>query len=489
MAVIGAGAGGLAAAIDLSRQGCAVTVIDRAPKPGGKMRNLDVNGKPIAAGPTVFTMRWVFDGLFSDADTALEQRLNLSEASVLARHAWTDGDRLDLHASIDDSVRAIAEFSGPTDASAYRRFCGESQGIYDTLRDTFMGAQRPNPLSLTHRVGLSRIHKLLQTLPHVSLWSRLSKHFEDPRLVQLFARYSTYVGSSPFQAPATLMLIAHVEQSGVWLVDGGMSAVAQAMVTLAEERGTRLHFGDGVDEITTANGAVNGVVLDSGETLPVDAVVYNGDYTALNQSLLPAAMRSKIPSRKVNQRGLSAITWCIDGTTRGFPMAFHNVLFADDYHREFGDIFNHQRITPRPTVYICAQDRNGGPAISDNERMLMLINAPANGDTEAWPESVLESWYQRACELCEQCGLTLSADRQNRLATSPKDFHQRFPASGGSLYGGASQGMWSSFSRPGARAPIRGLYLAGGTVHPGPGVPMATLSGRLAAAALMADQL
>ncbi len=200
--VIGAGMGGLAAAADLARRGAAVTVLERAAAPGGKMREVMVGGSPIDGGPTVFTMRWIFDGLFADAGASLEAALPLQKADILARHAWRAGGRLDLFADITRSADAIGDFAGAAEARGYRAFCARSADIFRTLRGSFIAAERPSPLDLVKRVGITNIAALIRTAPMKTLWEALGEHFRDPRLRQLFGRYATYCGCSPWLAPS-----------------------------------------------------------------------------------------------------------------------------------------------------------------------------------------------------------------------------------------------------------------------------------------------
>jgi 1-hydroxycarotenoid 3,4-desaturase len=476
--VIGAGVGGLAAAADLARRGADVRVLERAATPGGKMRQVEVDGTAIDAGPTVFTMRWIFESLFTDAGRRIEDFLTLHPAETLARHAWRQGGELDLFADIDRAADAIADFAGPRDAQGYRDFCARGADIFRTLRDSFIGAQRPSPVDLARRVGLTHLDALWRTAPFTTFWSALGKHFEDVRLRQLFGRYATYVGSSPFLAPATLMLIAHVEQEGVWLVEGGMRRVADALQALGEANGARYRFNAHVQEIFVQNGRAAGVVLADGERIDADAIIFNGDASALAVGKLGAGVVTAAPAVTAPNRSLSAVTWCIRARAAGFPLLHHNVFFAEDYEAEFSNIFTDRRITAWPTVYVCAQDRGATDAPVDGpERLLLLINAPADGDTQAFDTRLYAS---RTWTLLRDCGLELTTEAS--VATGPDGFEALFPASGGALYGRANHGSMASFARPGAASAIPGLYLAGGSVHPGAGIPMAAMSGRLAAA-------
>ncbi len=482
--VVGAGMGGLAAACDLARQGFDVTVCDKAKAPGGKMRRVDAGGAAIDAGPTVFTMRHIFEGLFRDAGENLTDHIDLVPAELLARHAWRAGGRLDLFADRARSEAAIGDFAGAAAARGYRAFCSRSAEIYKTLSGSFIEASRPSPLDLVSRVGVKGLPALIRTAPTKTLWDALATYFPDPRLRQLFGRYATYVGSSPWLAPATLMLIAHVEQDGVWMVRGGINRVALALQNLAQRQGAVFKYDTEVSQVLMEGGRVAGVTLSDGERLAADAVVFNGDISALPDSQRP------VPATTPRERSLSAVTWCLSARSSGFPLAHHNVFFAEDYEAEFAAIFRRRRIASAPTVYLCAQDRGEAAEHVEGtpERLLALINAPADGDTTGFDAATIMDLQQRSFRLMEACGLSIDIREEARVVTTPGDFNRLFPATGGALYGRANHGMTGSFRRAGARGLVPGLYLAGGSVHPGPGIPMATMSGRLAAAALIEDR-
>lgn len=480
--IIGAGAGGLAAACDHAREGLDVVVIERAAAEGGKMRQVEVNGARIDAGPTVFTMRWVFEQLFADAGQSFGSAVSLTPAHLLARHGWTDGSRLDLHADVDTSVEEISRFAGAGEARAFRQFMSDCRSVHDTLQHTFMAAQKPGPVSLALRVG--NLSRLLTLRPFDRYWDVLKRTFSDARLQQLFGRYSTYVGSSPFLAPATLMLIAHVEQQGVWIPEGGMHGVAQAMRRLAESQGARFRFGEEASEVLLENSRTSAVRLKGGEVIPADAVIFNGDTNALASGLLGAPASRAAGSMAPAPRSLSAATWCARAKAEGFPLAYHSVLFGPDYRGEFDAIFRERSISRMPTVYICAQDRVQSQAAEGPERLLILVNAPAMSDLRADDAA---SARDAALRTMQACGLDIAGGLSPAVQTAPQDFDALFPGSAGALYGAANHSPFASFTRPGAASAIPGLYFAGGSAHPGPGVPMATLSGRLAAERLLAD--
>ncbi len=482
--VIGGGIGGLVAALDLARQGVDVTLLERAAALGGKMRRVTVDGRQLDAGPTVFTMRHVFDSIFADAGTSVDAHLTLRPASVLARHAWSDTARLDLFADTARSAEAIGDFAGAAEARGFLAFCAQARRVYQTLDTTFIQGALPTPFSLARRVG--NLGDLLAIKPFQSMWSAIGDHLHDPRLRQLFGRYATYCGSSPFLAPATLMLVAHVEQQGVWLVEGGMHRLAAALADLVRANGATIRLEAPVDEVLVTAGRASGVRLASGETLAADAVVVNADPAALAAGLLGGPVRTATPSMPPETRSLSALTWATVAHAEGFPLLRHNVFFSHDYAAEFADLAQ-ERLPGNPTVYICAQDRDDTDTPPDGpERLLCLVNAPAIGDRRGLTPAEIAECTERSFALLRRCGLTLH--RKETVITGPADFHRLFPGTGGALYGPAVHGSMATFRRPGSRTKIPGLYLAGGSTHPGAGVPMAALSGRLAASALMADR-
>ncbi len=486
--IVGAGVAGLVSAFELAARGLQVTVIERAAAPGGKMRQLAIGGAPIDSGPTVFTMRFVFDELFAAAGQNFADHVQLRPLDILARHAWDDETRLDLFADEARTVEAIGAFAGTAEALRYRGFCRDTKQIYDILEAPFLRAAQPSLGGLLSSGGFRGLLRLPRIKPFSSMWSALSNYFHDPRLRQLFGRYATYCGSSPFKAPATLMLVAHVEREGVWSLEGGMHQLAQALAAAAQRLGATIRYGAEVSEVLTAGGRARGVRLGSGERLAADAVIVNADVAAVADGRFGAGLSRAAARIAPEARSLSAMTWSLRAATAGFQLSRHNVFFSRDYAAEFEDIFARDSVPREPTVYVCAQDREGGSALdSASENLLVLINAPANGDRHNYDAAESEQCAQRAFGVLRRCGLRIDRHPELTQVTTPADFNRLFPATGGALYGRHSHGWTASFQRPGSRTRIPGLYLAGGSTHPGPGVPMAALSGRSAAASLIAD--
>ncbi len=481
--VIGAGVGGLSAALRVAGAGLDVLVVERHTAVGGKMRAVELDGRSIDVGPTVLTMRPVLDGLFDAVGLSRPEYVGLRPLDRLARHLWSDGSRLDLFVDEDRSARAIEAFAGTREADGYRRFCAHGRALLDALEGPFLGHEPDGVVGLVRRVGLRRIGALARIDWRASMWSGLAKFFQDPRLRQLFARYATYYGSSPFLAPTILDLIAQVEQRGVWVVDGGMIELARGLQRAIETKGGTVRLGCGATRLVEGRHGVAEVELADGTRVSPRAVVWNGEPAALAEGTVGPDARTVTPA-STERRSLSANTWAIVGEVDGVDLDFHNVAFSDDYRREFDEL-DDGRAPTEPTVYVCAQDRGPGAARSIGaERLFCLTNAPPLDRGEASEESRCRA---AMLERLARCGVTLRFEPRKVHATTNAGFAEAFPCSHGALYGPATHGVWAPFRRPPSRTEWRNLHMVGGSLHPGAGVPMVMLGGISAATRILAD--
>ncbi len=500
--VIGAGIGGLAAALRLSAAGVPVMVCERADGPGGKMRTVPSPAGPVDAGPTVLTMRAVFDDLFHAAGARIEDHVTLHRQDILARHWWRDGSTLDLHADPEASAAAVQDFAGAQAAREFRDFSARAARLFAAFDGPMMQTAKPSLPALTRRV--MREPALIPLMaPNRTLAQMLAGHFADPRLAQLFGRYATYVGGSPYKAPALLALIWQAEAAGVWVVDGGMHALARAVAGLAGARGAVFRYGAEVQEITRDGaGRACGLRLAGGETIPAAAVLFNGDPRALGLGLLGRSVRAAGSGPLRADRSLSARVWAfgaratgaLAGDTAAGGLAHHNVFFGGDPDTEFAEL-RAGRIPRDPTLYVCAEDRGKPAPLPGIERFEIIMNAaPLATPTGAagrpqgpfGPEEH-DQCHTRTFDTLERFGLTFDPVPGHPALTTPRGFDTLFPGSAGSLYGQSPHGLTAALSRPTARSAVAGLYLAGGGTHPGAGVPMAAISGRHAAEAILTD--
>lgn len=481
--IIGAGIGGLAAALRLAHKGLRVTVLERLATPGGKMRTVPSVAGPVDAGPTVLTMKPVFEALFADVGLRLADHVTLEPQDILARHFWADGTRLDLMADHDASLKNVRDAFGPRAADEFDAFSARAKALFDAFEAPMMHTPKPRLAAMTACV--LRNPRLIPAMaPHRSLGRSLRDQFTDPRLAQLFARYATYVGGLPDASPALLALVWQAERAGVWHVRGGMHALARAIADRAAAFGAEFHYNTQVTQIDRHQGRVCSVQTN-GATIKADAVLFNGDPAALSSGLLGSDVGTVVSKAAVTPRSLSATVLSFAAIPSGVDLAGHNVFFAHDPHTEYAPLAQGKPQTD-PTLYVCAQDRfNGTP--TGPERFEIILNQPATDATGPTDQKESTLCHSMILERLHQFGLSFDPAPTLRSVTMPQDFAALFPASAGALYGRSPHGMMAAFKRPTARTAVAGLYLTGGGAHPGAGVPMATLSARHAAAAILRD--
>ncbi len=485
--IVGAGFGGLSAAVRLASRGVAVTVVEAQPYPGGKARQVPSDLGPVDAGPTVLTLRREFEDLFQAAGTRLDEHVTLIAQPLLARHWWPDGSSLDLFSDPDRTAEAIAHWGGARAAADFRVFDAITARAFAAFAGPVMQAARP-------RIG----GVALAMLGHPRIWPMINRtlarelevRFAEPRLRQLFGRYATYVGGVPALSPAILGVIWQAERQGVWAVKGGMHHLAQVLADLAQQAGADIMLGQSVQRIVTDQGRTTGVELADGTHIPASHVVFNGDPAALHAGLLGADLRRALPHSATQKRSHSAQVWAfaakVAGPAFGPPLVHHNVLFSSDPHSEYAPL-QAGRMQTDPTLYICAEDRVEGPAPTGPERFEIILNAPPLPDMGTADSEEYDTCRTLTATQLSRFGLTFDPFPQPRSLSTQQTLARLFPASAGAIYGLSPHGPMASFRRPHAGTAIRGLYLAGGGAHPGAGVPMATRSGRHAAEAIMAD--
>ena len=489
--VIGAGLGGLSAAIHLASAGKQVVVLEQNATPGGKMGEVRLDGFRWDTGPSVITMRPVLEELFHGAGRKLEDYLELQAVDPLTRYFYPDGAVLDARRELPEMLRQIEKIE-ERDVEGYLRFLAYAARLHRITGDVFIYNQPPTwrsfldvPLLDIPRVdGLRSMHQAQQSF------------VRSPHLQQLLGRFATYVGASPYLAPATLNVIAHVElNGGVWYPRGGIYRIAEAYTQLAQELGVEIHTNVTVAGIELAGSRVRGVRLSGGERMAASALVANIDVATVYEQLLPPlpAVRRRLQKLRRQEPSCSGFALLLGVRGEHPQLAHHNIFFSADYRAEFEHIFHEGRPPAEPTIYVAITSRSTPEdAPPGCENWFVLVNAPALGtgwdwetETTAYTEIILERLAQLTSP---QPGYDLGANLMAQKTLTPVDIARLTGARGGALYGASSNNRWAAFRRPHNRcAEVQGLYFAGGTAHPGGGVPMVTLSGKVASRMVLED--
>jgi phytoene desaturase len=477
--VIGAGLGGLATATLLAKHGHDVTILERSTAPGGKMGRTTIDGCTFDTGPSLITMPFVLDAFFRHTGTSLHEQLDLIRVDPACHYRWTDGSRLDVPFDHDAVADAVAHLS-PDDVEPMRRYLEHARRVYEATKDVFIFSTFDGFLEFLKPRNLP----LLPALPSLrftrSMHAMHARMFTDPRIVQLMDRFATYNGSSPFAAPATLAVIPHVEfHYGAWYPRGGVHAVALAMAGAAERNGVRIRYATDARRIVHDGRRVRGVETADGDLLEADHVVSNIDVHVTRTILLGESLR---PPRDPSTSGFILLL-SVDRAERG--LRHHNVLFSDDYAREFADIVERRVPADDMTVYISRSSHSDPTqAPLDRENWFVLVNAPATGSKERAWDAERERYAERILQRMRRHGVEPSI-RAMEIRT-PDDMVQMWSADRGSLYGASSNSMFSAFLRPRQRSKrFPNLWYVGGSAHPGGGVPLVTVSGMLAAGTIL----
>ncbi|CAN5665100.1 phytoene desaturase family protein [soil metagenome] len=487
--VVGAGVGGLAAAVVLAARGLNVEVLEAADRPGGKLGIGIVDGTEFDTGPSVLTLPVVLDRIFRLVGTSLEDELELRAAAPAFRYLYPDGVALDIYPDLPRTLGSVEQTLGGAAAREMEAFLAYGRRIWEAAAPHFVFGPAPSPASLM-QVGLSGIKLLGRIDPLRGMWSVIRRRVRSQHLRMLFARYATYNGSDPRTAPATLNCIAHVELAlGGYGVKGGMYEITRALVRVAERLGVRLHYGARVTRITVEGGGVAAVETADGARWRTGAVIANADVAQVFGELIPGTERGAAAA--AGAPSMSGWTGILRARRREGPQArvAHTVLFPTDYLEEFRDIFDRNRPPREPTVYLCAQEVcHGRSGWAEHEPIFLMANAPAEPGSDATPEHVWDAFRAGVLDRLHGVGLC-AADDLLVWERTPTQLARQFPGSRGSIYGAASNSPLAAFRRPANRVRgVGGLYLASGSAHPGGGMPLCLLSGCAAAQALLSDR-
>jgi phytoene desaturase len=479
--VIGAGVGGLATAVRLAAAGHRVTVFERGEEVGGKLGRYDRRTRAgtfrFDTGPSLLTLPQVVTDLLGDD-------LDLVELDPIVRHRFADGTVLDSCASPEEFAERIGAAFGDRSALEWRRLWRRAERAWEASWRHVLTAPAKSTIALSTLAW--RLGDLGAIGPGQTLRGVGRRYLSDPRLRTLLERYATYAGADPRRAPAALLAVPYAEMRyGGWYLRGGLRTLADALLARCEELGVRVHTGAPVAEIETGGCRVHGVRLRDGTAVAADVVVANADALEVYRDLLPDKRRAK----RLRERSLAGFVLLLGVHGRTPRLAHHTVLFPRDYDAEFDDVFGHPRrgIVARPardpTVFVTVAD---DPLVrpDGHEAWFVLVNAPPQGDNAAavdWTVGDLADRYaNRILDTLAVRGVEVRHRILFRELRTPVDLQVATGSPGGAIYGTPAHGL-TGLRRPGNKGGVRGLFLVGGSVHPGGGLPMVMLSAKIVA--------
>ena len=504
VAVIGGGLGALSGAIRLAQLGFSVQLFEKNPKIGGKVNEVILHGYRFDTGASLLTMPFVIDELFDFAGFKRSDYLDFVPIDPICRYFFLDGSMMDASADKAKMETAIAQLS-PSDVKAYKRFLKYAERIHNLTAEIFMFTPIHEFKKLMRPRYFRTLFRLHQIDPFRTVHQSVSRFFSDPRLVQLFDRYATYNGSDPFQAPATLNIIPYIEYGlGGYYIKGGIYRLVEALETVAQERGVQIYTSAEVERICHVGKRVGGIQVN-GETVDADYVLCGADAVVAYHELILTknsclniyrrsrvfGQRHQYQREKMNQLepSLSGMVflWGIKGKHR--KLAHHNIIFSGDYNTEFRQIFKHQQVPDDPTIYIAITSKaDTAHAPTDGENWFVLLNMPYLAPRQMWEK---EKIRMRAVVLdrLKQIGFDIADRIEVEQIYTPEDFAELYASNRGSIYGVSSNSKTTAFKRlPNRSRLLKGLYFAGGSVHPGGGIPLVILSGKIAATLIAEDR-
>ena len=486
VAVIGGGLGALSGAICLARLGFSVQLFEKNPKIGGKVNEVVLEDYRFDTGASLLTMPSVIDDLFDFAGFNRSDYLEFMPIDPICRYFFADGSVMDTSADKAKMKAAIKQLS-PDDAEAYESFLKYAERIHALTAEIFMFTPIHEFKKLMRFRYLRTLFRLYQIDPFRTVHQSVSRFFSDPRIIQLFDRYATYNGSDPFQAPATLNIIPYVEYGlGGYYIKDGIYRLINAMELIARKRGVQIHTSVKVEKICQANKRVDGIRAN-GQKVCADYVLCGSDAVIAHDELIDDQpnQRKKLNRLEPSLSGM-VFLWGVRGSHP--QLAHHNTVFSNDYDTEFRQIFEHRQVPAEPTIYIAITSKSEtGHAPADGENWFVLLNMPYLAPGQMWEQEKVRM-RNFILDRLRQIGLDIKDRIEVEQIYTPEDFSKLYASNRGSIYGISSNSKTTAFKRlPNRSRILDRLYFAGGSVHPGGGIPLVILSGKMAAALIAAD--
>ncbi|MER0441629.1 1-hydroxycarotenoid 3,4-desaturase CrtD [Emticicia sp. W12TSBA100-4] len=490
-AIIGAGIGGIATAIRLASKGHEVEVFEANTYPGGKLSEFQQGEYRFDAGPSLFTMPLFVTELFELSGRNPDEYFQYIKLPEVCRYFWDDGTRLNVSADINQFAKDAEKALGEPSENIIQ-FLKEAAFKYEILSGLFLEDSLHKFSTWTSK----KAFKGYLNLPKLGIFGTMNKanesFFKQPKTVQLFNRYATYNGSDPYQTPATLNIIPHLEYNvGAFFPKDGMFGITQSLVNLAKDLGVKFHFGAKVEEILVENEKVKGLRVRGSNSEVENThspftihhssfIISNMDVTPTYRKLLPNA---KHPDKILNQAKSGSGLIFYWGIKKEFKeLGLHNIFFSNDYKTEFEHQFQKKTIYHDPTIYLNITSKyKKDDAPEGCENWFILLNAPAN-EGQDWDKIIIETRQNVIDKLSRNLGVNVADLIENESILDPRSIEMRTSSAQGALYGNSSNNKFAAFLRhANFSSEIKNLYFVGGSVHPGGGIPLALSSAKIVA--------
>ncbi|MFP8488214.1 phytoene desaturase family protein [Gracilimonas sp. Q87] len=472
IAVIGAGLGGLSIANLLAAKGHEINVFEKNEKVGGKMNEVEAENFRFDTGPSLLTMPFLLEKLFKDCGSSLKDHLDLIPLDPVCKYFYKDGTVFTNYEDLEDNIEEIKSFS-PEDAQIYPEFLDHAAELYNKTADAFIF----NPLYSFKDLKQLDIFSFFGIDAFSTVADKVDSKFSSDYMRKFFKRFTTYNGSSPYQAPATLNVIPHVElNQGGFYIKGGLYKVAESLYNLAKSSGVEFHFNSRVQSLVIENGMAQGLELTNGEIIKADLIVANSDATETIVNLIPDESLRASKKRKVSsvEPSCSGYVLLLGLDKQYEDLVHHNIFFSENYKQEFQQIFQEKIMPEDPTIYVANTSYSDPDHAPENgSNLFILVNAPYLSSKYNWKKNKHVYGDKIISEL-ESRGLrSLSDHIVYRSQITPFDFSEKYLSNKGSIYGTSSNNLFSAFIRPRNKSKdVDNLYLVGGSTHPGGGIPL-----------------
>jgi phytoene desaturase len=478
-AVIGSGLGGLAASIRLAAGGVSVDIFEKNPYPGGKTSQISENGFRFDSGPSVLTMPFVLAGLFESAGDNIDNYLKLKKIKINCKYFYHDGTVINAYSDQDDFIKELISKTSEKEENI-RKYFDQTKIIYDLTAPIFLFSKLWKPKQVFNSYAFKNFLKLNKRDLTKTMHESNSKYLSDERVIKLFDRYATYNGSNPYTAPSVLNIINYVENGlGTYIPEKGVNSITEALYNLAVKFNVKFNFNSEVKRINTLNRKVIGLKVRN-EDLNYDFIISNADVNFTYDKLLNIPRHNSKVKRQEPSSSALVFYWGVKGNYK--DLEIHNILFSENYEKEFEQIFEKKVIPEDPTIYIYISSKfNKTDAPEGYENWFVMVNSPYNRG-QHWDAELISLKAKVLKRLKEYLGIDLKEKIVFEKTLSPKDIEDKTNSEKGSIYGASSNSKYSAFFRHQNKSKIiDGLYFTGGSVHPGGGIPLVLLSAKIAA--------